>query len=263
MIDIHSHIIPGVDDGAKDWQIALKLLEMADANGISDIIATPHVLSESERPSWPQILSAVEVLRDMAVAANLKINIHPGAELELNWDMLTILSEQHGEYCLAHSRYVLLELPAQSIPAYAEDFFYQLQLMGKIPVLAHPERHSSLRERPEILFKWLDKGVLTQTNIGSLNGLFGSQVQSFAQELLTSGAIHFLASDAHNTGGRNTDMARALAKIEPKLATAQCQAFLVQNPENILNNKFFVPPKAIIPKKKMEKKPGFWSRLLG
>lgn len=262
MIDIHSHILPKLDDGAANVEVSLGLLKLAVAAGTTEIIATPHVLSNTERPEWATIKQNVAMLQELAANEGLAIKIHAGAELELNWEMFELLEAESAAYCLAGSRYVLLELPSQTIPTYTEEFFYKLQLLGKQAIIAHPERHPKLMRHPSILAEWIKNGVLTQCNAGSFSGLFGSAVQGFVEQLLQRNMVYFLGSDAHRLEGRNTDMRVAQALWEKNSATEKLKEIMEINPRFILEDKYLATQ---TPLAEQSPKGGrsFWSKLFG
>ena len=177
-IDIHSHIIPGVDDGSPDLETSLGLLRMAAENGTTDIIATPHVIDVSTTLTWDAIRRYVEALQKEADDRGIPIKIHPGAETELNWDLLELIRQDHSAFCLAGSRYLLMEMPSLMLPPHLEEMIYELQLLDIVPVLAHPERQMQLMEQPQKLLDLLHRGCVAQSNGGSLTGVFGPKVHN-------------------------------------------------------------------------------------
>lgn len=237
MIDIHSHVLPALDDGAKDQTTTGKMLKLAEQVGTTHIIATPHVLSTTDRPTWQTITEAVETQRTRLCAAGQTIEIYPGAEMELNWDMLALIQIDRADYCLAGSRYILLELPSQTIPTYVDEFFYEMQLRKKKIIIAHAERHYKLMEQWERLEKWLQKGIVLQCNTGSFTGVFGPEAELAAKRLLKQDWISFLGSDAHTMGQRNPDTRKALAVIEQLAGTDTYQRLTITNPQAILKNR--------------------------
>lgn len=263
MYDLHSHIIYGVDDGSPDAVSSRELLKMAAGCGTKHIIATPHVIESNNCPSWQRINEGVAELRIMAEEEELDLKIYTGAEIELNWDVLGLFSEGSRDYCLGGSHYLLVELPALSIPSYTEDFWYELQLQGICPVLAHPERHQGLMEHPERLLQWLHNGVLTQMNGGSITGRFGEQVRKNAELLLKNDVICFIGSDAHRVKIRNTDLTHARQRLVELVGAEKARLLCEINPQRLLADEEItlkVPQKLQYP---VKKKQGFWSKLFG
>lgn len=262
MYDIHSHIIYGIDDGSPDIETSRELLRMAAACGTKHIVATPHVIEITNCPSWQRIQDGVAELRGIATEEKLDLTIYPGAEIEMNWDILDLFKEDERCYCIGGTRYLLVELPAMTIPDYVEDFWYELQLKGICPVLAHPERNNMLMEQPERLLKWMHGGLLTQMNGGSVTGRFGEHVRQKAEFLLKNGLICFFGSDAHRVKIRNTDLTHARARLAELVGEQQAREICVDNPRKLLANEDIIVK---LPQRlqKIEKKKSFWSKLFG
>lgn len=260
MIDIHTHIIDGVDDGAKDMASSLALLRMAAESGTTDIIATPHIIEGAEHAEWALIKEKTEDLNRNAKDAGIPIRVYAGAELEMNWDILSLLKTGQEDYCLAGSRYVLVELPANSLPRYAEEFLYEVQIKELIPIIAHPERHPYLAKHPRILHQWVKNGALVQCNICSFTGKFGAEVKKFVELLLKNNMVHFLGSDAHSVEHRHTDTSAAMAILEQKITAKALKAISCTNPRAIITDTYLdvdIPKELNLPE---EKNKGFFSR---
>ena len=258
MIDIHTHIIDGIDDGAQNMEDSLALLKMAAESGTTDIIATPHIIEGSSHANWQTILTKTEDLNRNAQDAGIPIRVYAGAEIEVNLDMLDMIKKNPEDYCLAGSRYILVELPMKSIPRCTDDFFYELQLLDLVPILAHPERYSNLQKQPDILLSWVQHDVLLQCNGGSFTGMFGTRARVFAETLLNNNMVHFLGSDAHRLETRNTDLREAVARMKTLASELYIEQIITTNPQAILDNKVLdvvVPKKMVVPK---EKTKGFW-----
>ena len=279
-IDIHSHIIPGVDDGSPDLETSLGLLRMAAENGTTDIIATPHVIDVSTTLTWDAIRRYVEALQKEADDRGIPIKIHPGAETELNWDLLELMQKDHSAFCLAGSRYCLMEMPSLMLPPHLEEMIYELQLLDIVPVLAHPERQMQLMEKPQMLLDLLRKGCAAQSNGGSVTGVFGPRVKHNVKHLLQQNVIAFMGSDAHNLRHRNTDLKGAREKIIEHYGEGQATELFETRPQYILENKPLpanlyadrLPGELAVPHYKdrsngeddpQPKKKGFFARLFG
>ena len=224
-IDIHSHIIPGVDDGSPDLETSLGLLRMAAENGTTDIIATPHVIDVSTTLTWDAIRRYVEALQKEADDRGIPIKIHPGAETELNWDLLELIRQDHSAFCLAGSRYLLMEMPSLMLPPHLEEMIYEMQLM----------------EQPQKLLDLLHRGCVAQSNGGSLTGVFGPKVHENVHRLLHRNMIAFMGSDAHNLRHRNTDLKGAREKLEQHWGAEAATELLETRPLHILQNKALPP----------------------
>lgn len=261
MIDIHTHIIDGIDDGAKNMEDSLALLRMAAESGTTDIIATPHIIEGTNHADWQTILTKTEELNRNARNAGIPIRVYAGAELEMNWDMLPLLKTGQSDYCLAGSRYVLVELPANTVPNYADEFLYEVQIKELIPIIAHPERHPYLAKHPRLLHQWLRNGALAQCNIGSFTGKFGAEVKNFAELLLTNNMIHFFGTDAHSVEHRHTDTSAGLEVVAQKISPETLERITKVNPAAIVEDRYIdveVPKEIKLPE---EKEKGFFSSL--
>ncbi len=277
-IDIHSHVIPGVDDGSRDLETSMALLRMAAESGTTDIIATPHVIDVSTTLTWDAIRRYVEDLQREADKENIKINIYPGAETELNWDLLELIKEDHSRFCLAGSRYLLMEMPSLMLPPHLEEIIYELQVMDIVPVLAHPERQMQLMENPEKLLDLLEKGCAAQSNGGSVTGVFGPRVQHNVEQLLEQKVIAFMGSDAHNLRHRNTNLKEARETITTRWGAKTATALFETLPQHILQNKALpsdvylnkLPENITVPHyrhhkepQQQQKKKGFFAQFFG
>lgn len=234
MIDLHSHIIPAIDDGATDLDTSLAMLDMAASNGTKGIVATPHVIEGEWFPEWETILSGCAQLRQSAAAMGLPIQIYPGAEVALNMDLLHKISGP-GPYCINEGSYMLVELPALEIPDYTEDFFFQLQTKGIIPVLAHPERNPEITKDRERLLEWLHRGILFQLNGASLCGKQGKEIKAAAELLLKCNMIHCIGSDAHGVNSRRPILTEAITVVRQLSGEEMVRIISGINPERILN----------------------------
>lgn len=240
MIDLHTHILPGLDDGARDMDTALAMLRLAQGGGTTALFATPHAVEGEWLPEWADIVARCAELRQAAQAAGLSISIYPGAEVAMTWEILDRVPEP-GPYCLNGGRYMLVELPATHIPEYADDFFFTLQARGITPIVAHPERHPDIGRRPEILQEWLRRGLLAQLNAPSLTGRMGGRVQKVAARLVAGGLVHFLGSDAHGVHARRPLLQGAADRIAAVADAGAVQLLTVANPTAILAGQDVAP----------------------
>ena len=236
MIDIHSHIIDGLDDGAKDMDTSLALLKMAAEAGTTDIIATPHIIEAADHAAWQTIVNKTAELNNISSTAGIPIRVYAGAELEMNWDILSLLKTGQKDYCLAGSRYVLVELPTNTVPNYADEFLYEVQIKELIPIIAHPERHPYIAKHPRLLHQWVRDGAMVQCNVGSFTCKFGTEVKEFVNILLLNDMIHFLGTDAHSIEHRSTDASAALELIAKKVPPEIVTRITQTNPAAILND---------------------------
>lgn len=233
-IDIHSHIIPGIDDGARNESVALKMLKMAQQSGTGHIIATPHYVYGNTRYGFATIIEKCEALNRLAASAGINITVYPGCEVFITPELIE-LYEQGLIGTLANSCYMLVEFPMMSIPSYTDNVLYNLQLKGITPIIAHPERYSEIQYDSERLKSFIDRGILAQVNSGSITGVYGREAKKTVMRLIKEGLVQFVASDAHSASGRNPDMSKAAAIIEKKYGSKIRNDLFSLNPTKIIN----------------------------
>lgn len=197
MIDIHCHLMPAVDDGAKTLEDSLKIFRSATNAGITDIILTPHYIKgtdyEFNNRSKNQI---IEILKEALRRENIKIKIYTGNEVYIDQKLPEMIKK--GKVAtLANSRYLLLELPINSEDNSAGNVIFELKSMGITPIIAHPERYEYIKAHPERVKRYLELGCLLQGDYHSLFGKYGRKAQKTLKMLIKRGQISFLASDTH------------------------------------------------------------------
>lgn len=234
MIDIHCHILPGLDDGADSLEEAVAMARRAVADGIRCIVATPHVLTGLYHNTREAILLAAAHLQEALQKAEIPLTLLPGAEYRLEPDLPQRLSR--GELMTLNDtgRYLLVEFPATLIPDYANPVFYQLLLQGVTPIIAHPERHTGFAREPATLQELVERGALTQLTAGSLTGLIGPAAASVARSFLKHGCAHFIATDAHAATGRAPVLALARKTAVRLVGEERATHLVTGNPHRVL-----------------------------
>ncbi len=233
-IDIHSHIIPGIDDGAKDEVMALEMLKIAKKSGTGHIIATPHYVYGNTRYGFTTIIEKCAHFNSLAAGAGINITIYPGCEVFICPELVE-LYEQGLKGTLAESCYMLIEFPMMSIPSYTDNVLYNLQLKGITPIIAHPERYIEIQRKPELMEAYIDRGILSQVNSGSITGIYGMKAKKTVMRLIKEGWAQFVASDAHSNNSRNPDLANAAAIIEKKFGLKMREDLFTRNALKIIN----------------------------
>lgn len=263
MIDLHSHVLYDIegDDGSRSEAMSLELLRLAVASGTTDLFVTPHFHRRGIVPGWPSITERARQLQQKAKAAGIPITLHTGAEVSLDADTLNYLpGGGNKDYCLAGTAYILVELLTTAAPEETWNLLYQLQLRGYLPILAHPERYRHIMEHPQVVRQWVEKGILLQSNVGSFTGEFGDSAQHHVEWLHRRGLIHFLGSDAHRTGWRTTDTAKAQQAIRALPGGTRLLETCEAHAQLILQNKVFYPE---VPEEPKKKKKSWLQRLFG
>lgn len=242
MIDLHSHILPDLDDGAADWEESLEMARMAVEDGIRTTVASPHLfrhravnLAEINRKE--AILDKIEGLKQRLEAAGIDLEIVPGCDFPLCFESLQLLEDNQILTINDGKRYLLLEFPDSSLPPATEDICFRLNSRGIIPIITHPERHFIFQEMPKKLQRLIDLGCLVQLTAASLTGGFGRQVARAAREMLRKGYCHILASDAHGLRSRPPLLSKALEAAILLIGRDRALAMVTTTPEKIINGK--------------------------
>lgn len=237
MIDIHCHILPGLDDGAKNMDETLEIVRQLREVGFETLIATPHVLEGSEYLSPADILSATEHVRECVAEAGIPVEILPGAENYIFPDMAKWV--QAGKLLTLGNagKYILLELPMLEVPYYTDQVFFELQVAGLTPILAHPERYRGLVDEPERLVEWANKGILFQLDLRSMGGKYGPQARRLAEVMLQSELVHFVGSDAHRVARSELAYLRELRSVEEIVGGTKLKEVTLTNPGEALDGK--------------------------
>lgn len=213
MIDIHSHILPGMDDGAKNLEESLEMAKAAIQEGITKIVASPHHLTSRFHNPKKKIISKVEYLNKELQKEEIPLEVLVGQEVRIFGDWFSEY-ENNQIVTINEESYVLIEFPVNHVPRYAEQLFYEIQMAGIIPIIVHPERNSQIVEQPEKLYQLIEKGAISQVTAASVAGYFGKKIQRFSLQLIEANLTHVIASDAHNTTNRSFKMVEAFEVID-------------------------------------------------
>ncbi len=231
MIDLHTHILPAIDDGAQSIAESVALLKEEQKQGVSTVVLTPHYNNEvldlnlflkQRNDSYAALIEAVK-------KENLSMNLLLGAEVYLDPFIVTI---DLSQLVIENTNYILLELPVTHFPVNIKKVFYHIRLKGFIPILAHVERYTYFRNRPEILKDLVDTGVLCQINADKL---FKWRDQKFIRSCFIHDMVHVLASDTHSLDKRPPLLADAYKKVE-KMINKSTRKYLEDNAAKIIQN---------------------------
>ena len=214
MIDIHSHIISGIDDGSKNTEMTIKMLEMAEESGTTDIVATPHFMRGRFEVTYKEVIDEVENLKKLTKENSININIYSGQEVYYSRNILEYYN-QGMIGTINNTRYMLIEFPMLEFNIEeAINTLYELQIRGIVPIIAHPERYKQFIKNPSQINLLIKEGMLFQVNAGSINGDFGRDVKKTAIKYLNNNIYSFIGSDAHRDKGRNTDIKNVIEILE-------------------------------------------------
>jgi protein-tyrosine phosphatase len=226
MIDLHSHILPGIDDGANSLADSVEMAQLAVKDGIRQLVATPHHNNGRFSNESYNVKQAVDSLNQELDRQHIPLKILTGQEIRIN-DLFWAEWEAGNLLTLNESRYMLIELPSQHVPSDLWGIIHELKLKGIVPIIAHPERNSALANESDTWLAIIKAGALTQVTSHSLNGLFGRRIQQIALEMCRRNLVHVIASDAHNQDLRPFGMNEAYQFVTRKLGRAYAQYYQV------------------------------------
>lgn len=213
MIDLHTHILPGVDDGVKTMDDALEFARVAAADGTTTVVATPHYRDGFYMNPRAEVVAAVRELNTRLIAAAIPIEVLPGAEVHVCSDLIQRVKDGHAPTLADNGRTVLFELSMSQYPVELEQLVFQMKLAGLQVLFAHPERIRYFQEDVRRYEAVVRLGAFGQITSGSVLGQFGEDIEEFSEELLRKRLVHVLASDAHNTRGRPPMLRQAVARV--------------------------------------------------
>ncbi len=235
MIDLHCHILPGIDDGAPDLATSLEMARASVADGVTVLACTPHILPGLYHNAGPQIREATLALQQALAQEAIPLRLVTGADVHMVPDLVAGL--RAGRLLsLADSRYVLVEPPHHVAPVRMEQFFFDLVVAGHVPILTHPERLSWVEAQYPAIQRLIRGGVWMQITAGSLTGAFGRSAQYWANRMLDEGCVHILATDAHDTRRRPPNLSAGRDLAAKRVGAREAEHLVVTRPMGILEN---------------------------
>lgn len=209
ILDIHSHILPSIDDGSKDIEMTLEMLRSAEKDGTKEIVATPHYLLEYGESTISEVKLLVKEVNSRINKEGIDVNIYAGQEVYYNENIIEdYLKGNIGT--INDSRYMLIEFPMHRFDRNIFEVLYELQVRGIIPIIAHPERYKYFREEPILINDFINEGYLFQMNAGSIEGRYGESTKKITNLFLENNIYNFIGSDAHDVEYRKTGLQKAI-----------------------------------------------------
>ena len=246
MIDVHSHILPGLDDGAGTLEESVEMVRMAQAAGTTDIVASPHANIEYEF-----VQEVVEAkIAEVGAAAGEGIRIHYGCDFHLTMENIADALAHPGKYAIGHRCYLLVEFADIAIPKFTTDIFGEMIAAGIRPVVTHPERNPLLQRRLPELEIWVGMGCLLQVTALSFSGRFGRAAEAFSRELMGRGLVHVIASDAHDTRHRPPVLDGTFQHISREYGEETAVATMLENPRAVISGTPLPPGPMPAPRRK-------------
>lgn len=236
MIDLHCHILPGIDDGAADLSVSLAMARAFVADGVSVAACTPHILPGLYANSGPDIRQAVDRLQQALDQEQIPLKLIAGADNHIVPNFVAGLRSGHL-LSLAGSRYVLVEPPHHVAPPRMEDVFFDLLVAGYVPILTHPERLTWVNTHYDMIQRLARGGAWMQITAGSLSGAFGRNARYLAERMLEEGCVHILATDAHDTVRRPPNLSHGRDLAARRVGDVEAHNLVAARPEGVLSNR--------------------------
>lgn len=236
MIDLHSHILPNIDDGSRSIEETFNLIKEAKEVGFEGVVLTSHYMENYYETDMPEREVWVKAIKENLKAKNIDIDLYLGNEIYLSENIIELL-EKRNATTLNNTSYVLFELPLNIEPMNLYDIVYEMMQYKLVPILAHPERYSFVQKEPELVYDLIQKGVLMQANYGSIIGQYGEKAKIIVKKLFESNMIHFLGSDVHRQNTIYPKIPRILDEISEIVGEEKLNELTTRNPKLVLNNK--------------------------
>lgn len=234
MVDLHCHLLPGIDDGSKNMAISLRLAREATENGVTHALLTPHHMNGHYVNHKQDVIRRTKELQEQINTHNIPLTVFPGQEVRINGQLMEALDRDDILFADTAGKYMMLEFPDDDVPHYTNQMIFDLQQRGIIPVIVHPERNTKIMAEPDLIYQLLEKGCLSQITASSYVGTFGKKVESFSRRLIEAGQGYVFASDAHNLPGRKYEMRQAFEKMKREFGQKLVEQYQ-QNAKSIIN----------------------------
>lgn len=234
MIDLHNHMLPGIDDGARDWEQSLEMAWMALEDGIEGVVCTPHWGDGMYDSSRSTVMRVFQVFREQLEERRIPLRVYPGAELHYSHEIPRRIWDETALTLNDTGRYALIELPHESVPDHTERLFGNLLYQKVTPVISHPERNAGFIRNPRRLLRLIEMGAIAQATASSLLGRFGDEIHRFTVFLMEHRMVYVLATDAHGTRARPPQLAAAFREAESILGTEAARKMVHDIPLKIV-----------------------------
>lgn len=236
IIDLHSHLLPKIDDGSTSYKASIRMAQEAVDNGVTAALMTPHHMNGYYLNHKQDVIKLTNEFQIQLDNNNIPLRVFPSQEIRINGSLIEALDNDDILFADEFNRYLLIEFPDDDVPMYTKNLIFQIMQRGITVQIAHPERNTKIMENPKILFDLVDNGALSQVTAGSYIGLFGKKIAKFSEEILSHNLGHVLVSDAHDLPNRGYAITQAMHKVESKLGKSY-RELLENNAEAILTGK--------------------------
>lgn len=259
LVDIHTHILPEIDDGAETVADSIQLAKEAVAQGITRIVATPHHQNGVYNNQKEDVLSYIAALQEEFDRRKINITLLAGQEIQVYGECTRDLQEGKLLTINNSGKYLLLELPYDHVPTSIHNMIYEIQLLGVTPIIPHPERNVTLRRNPALLYRMIDRGALSQLTAASILGKFGKEVQAFSYQCIEHSISHMIASDAHRPVKRGILLREAYEHMTRRYDIDLTNE-MIENVNRVVEGKNLFVDQPERPGKKKKKFFTFWKR---
>ena len=236
MIDIHSHILPNIDDGSRSIEETFNLIKEAKNVGFDAIVSTSHYMEGYYETNVPEREVWVNAIYENLQAKNIDVNLYLGNEIYMTENIIKLLEERKAS-TINDTSYVLFELPLNIEPMNLYDVIYEMQQYKLVPILAHPERYTFVQKEPELVYDLVEKGLLMQANYGSIIGQYGKKAEMIVRKFFEGNLIHLLGSDVHRQNTIYPKIPQALSEINALVGGEKLEELTTINPGLVLQNK--------------------------
>lgn len=238
MIDLHCHILPGLDDGAESLEEAVGMARIAEAEGIEKIVATPHLFRDNfEYEDLSIIEERRKELSNVLEINNIQVEILSGAEVHISHNLIEEIRKNRNYLVLNQGSYMFIEFPSDHVFSGIKELFFELMSEGITPIIAHPERNSVFARSPSLLYDFVQMGGLAQANSGSFSGIYGKEIEEAVFRLLELNLVHFIGSDGHNTRSRAPRLLEAVKRAEMVGWKEKAKTLVWDNPKAVIENR--------------------------
>jgi protein-tyrosine phosphatase len=230
MVDIHSHILPGIDDGAKSWEMAVEMCQVAVADGITHMVATPHANDEFAYDRRRHEETIAQLREKLSGAIELSL----GCDFHLSFDNIQALRKNPAEFCIGSTSYLLVEFSDFGVSPQMVEMLKEFLDNGLRPIVTHPERNRILQQKPRMILDMAEAGCIIQVTASSFTGFWGAGPKKIAQWLLKNGTLHVLATDSHDPVRRKPVLSEGRAAIAELAGDEIAELVVSGNPEAIV-----------------------------
>ncbi|MBP1043654.1 tyrosine protein phosphatase [Vagococcus sp. BWB3-3] len=241
MIDLHCHILPGIDDGAKNLEDSINMAKVAVDSGITHILCTPHHNNGTYRNPKYDVIQQVAALQKELDSREIALTLFEGQEVRITGELLEDIEQDNILFADIDDQYLLIEFPSNDVPAFTEKIFFELLSREITPVIVHPERNSVFIDEPNKIIPFLEMGVLSQMTAPSYVGTFGKKIQKTAKIMLEHNLVHMVASDAHNVDKRSFYMKEAYELMGKEFGSDKVESFQLVTKDIINGDSAIVP----------------------